>query len=323
MPAPSSTQGLLRNETALEELAARIDRNDRESSSHWRKFHQSLHYENGKITGAVGFGTWSPPYRGLRWLGHRLLQRRFREHGQRFSSFARIDHVAARITEAQSRAYDLDVLRQSLTCAMLCDTVPDKIAGSDPAIIIGDGFGTLSAIMLAAFPRARMILVNLSQSLLADLVSIRLAFPKLGLVLTRNQQALASALSDPDLRVIAIAADDYQLIESVPAALAINIASMQEMRPDTIAGYFDALRRGKRAPITFYCCNREEKILPGGEVTRLADYPWHQDDKIIFDELCLWHQEYYVLHPPFYRPYDGPHRHRLVELIGPSSASAG
>ncbi|MBI3608068.1 MAG: hypothetical protein HY207_08885 [Nitrospirae bacterium] len=66
--------------------------------------------------------------------------------------------------------------------------------------------------------------------------------------------------------------------------------------------------------LVFYCCNREEKTLPDGTVTCFAAYPWHEGDQILVDELCLWHQFYYVLRPLFFRPYDGPIRHRLVTL---------
>ena len=87
---------------------------------------------------------------------------------------------------------------------------------------------------------------------------------------------------------------------------------MQEMDPPVTARYFELLRRAKTA--LFYCCNREEKVLPDGTVTRFAEFPWKPEDKVLFDELCPWHNSYYALLPPFYRPYDGPIRHRLVRL---------
>jgi hypothetical protein len=156
---------------------------------------------------------------------------------------------------------------------------------------------------------------NYRRSCSGYLLAINRAFPQLEFALVSDAQSLREA-SEGGVRIIAIAADDYRLIEHLRVGLVLNVASMQEMRHDTIAGYFDALRRSRLVPVTFYCCNREQKSLPGGEIVRFAEYPWWPSDVILIDELCPWHQDYYMLRPPFYRPYDGPVRHRLVLLTG-------
>ena len=43
------------------------------------------------------------------------------------------------------------------------------------------------------------------------------------------------------------------------------------------------------------------------------DYPWG-DEEIFIDELCPFYQYYPSSRPPFWRPFDGPIRHRLVKL---------
>jgi len=89
---------------------------------------------------------------------------------------------------------------------------------------------------------------------------------------------------------------------------------MQEMNPDIIKIYFDIIRSsiGKRY---FYCCNREEKILPDGTVIRFNEYPWNSNkDEIIFDELCAFYQKYPISVPPFWLPFDGPIKHRLARM---------
>jgi hypothetical protein len=87
------------------------------------------------------------------------------------------------------------------------------------------------------------------------------------------------------------------------------------MDPPIIEAYFRDLRAiSKRRELFFYSCNREEKILPDGTVTRFSEYPWHAKDQIIVDALCPWHQETYSYKPPFYWPYDGPIKHRLAIL---------
>ena len=72
--------------------------------------------------------------------------------------------------------------------------------------------------------------------------------------------------------------------------------------------------------LAFYCCNREEKRLPDGTITRFADYPWRGSDRVLVDERCPWHQRHYRFRPPFYRPFDGPTRHRLALLAAVARA---
>ena len=45
-----------------------------------------------------------------------------------------------------------------------------------------------------------------------------------------------------------------------------------------------------------------------------SNYPWHLTRELLQDELCPWNLKYYDLIPPFYHPYDGPIRHRLVKF---------
>ena len=134
-----------------------------------------------------------------------------------------------------------------------------------------------------------------------------------------DEKALAQALAKRESGiplgrgVIAIQAADHKLLRACPVDVALNIASMQEMDPSDISAYFDDLRAiASHRQLALYCCNREQKRLPDGEVTRFAEYPWCSNDKIVVDELCPWHQQYYVCRPPAYRLYDGPIRHRLV-----------
>jgi hypothetical protein len=118
-------------------------------------------------------------------------------------------------------------------------------------------------------------------------------------------------------------------IHSIPGGqidLALNVASMQEMDPSIIADYFALIRERKTR--FFYNCNRLEKHLVGGEVTRYMEYPWKTEDQYLVDELCPWHQWFFEMSShceatharfkginiPFIYQYDGPHWHRLVQL---------
>ena len=232
--------------------------------------------------------------------------------------------IAREITVKQSRAFDLDVLRQALTVCFLAKYCPTLLEENKTTCVIGDGFASMTSLLLKCNPGMTVILVNLNKTLLVDLWYLRL------LLGNKEFQDSVALLSSPDCvyelneraqniqpmpKVIALQASNHKLLRNLQADLVINIASMQEMDPPVVEDYFDDFRiMGAANPLVFYCCNREEKHLPDGTVSRFVDYPWDQHDQLLVDEPCPWHQEYYSFKPPFYRPYDGAHRHRLALL---------
>ena len=115
-------------------------------------------------------------------------------------------------------------------------------------------------------------------------------------------------------RIIAIEAEKYHLLSKIKKDLIINIASFQEMDLDVISNYFKYLYNKGEESFYFYICNREEKFLPDGSLIRFKDYPFNSEDSILVDELCPWHQDFYVFKPPFIRKYDDPTRHQLRKV---------
>jgi hypothetical protein len=311
-------------QAAIDYLATEAGKEDPGESSHWRKFHSGFRFTGEGFEGLQGFGGSEKPYRGLSLMMHRLLQLRFRRLGTELPQFTAIDTLADEITAKQGRAYDLDVLRQSLTLAYLKKHAQKSLSSQATACVIGDGFASMTALLLASGSAGCVVLINLTKTLLVDLWYLKLwmgdaAFES-SVDLITDKDSLASALEKAAThqskgQVIAIQAFDHELLQGCPVDFAINIVSMQEMDPPIIAAYFDDLRAISAArPVVFYCCNREEKTLPDGTVTRFSAYPWRASDQILIDELCKWHQQYYEFSPPFYRPYDGPIRHRLLTL---------
>lgn len=298
---------------AIDFLARQLDRDEVSASSHWRQMHETFRYADGRLSGLRGFGTFTPRSRWIASLAHRLLQQPWRRMGRAFPGFRRIDKITRAVALRQGRIYDLDVLRQSLTAAYLETRVPAALTAGKFLLVIGDGFGTLSSIALAAFPGLRVVAVNLVKSLLVDMSFVARAVPGIRTVLVTGTGPLAQALDHAEAKFIAIRADDWALVGEVPAALAVNIASMQEMDPQVIGQYFRALRAGPETTV-FYCCNREEKRLPDGTTVRFRDYPWRPEDQVLDDGPCPWHQRYYSARPPFFHFYDGPIRHRLAVL---------
>jgi hypothetical protein len=221
---------------------------------------------------------------------------------------------------------DLDVLRNVLTLAFLRETEPARFGADRLACVIGDGFGILASQLLGSGSAGRVVLVNLTRTLLVDLWYMRLwlgeeAFGRtVGLVNRPGDlaAALARALAEGGPAVVAVQAADHHLLRHCPMDVVFNVVSMGEMDPAVTEAYFADIRAAAAAQpgreLAFYCCNREEKTLPDGTVTRFAAYPWEREDRMLVDGLCPWHQRYYSFRPPFYFPYDGPIRHRLAIL---------
>lgn len=300
---------LLRDDEAVAEIARRAGGVDASASSHWRAMHEGFSYRDGKFSGLRGFGGALTPRGPLHALAHRLLQRPLRALGVNLRRFAEFDAALAGAARKQGRIYDQEMLRQALVLARVLE-FGDLPAG--PVAVIGDGFGSLSTLLLLALPGSKVVAVNLAKTLLTDVLYCRAAVPGLGVALAVDEASYRGALADPKIRLVALCADDAALLGGAPLAAAFNVASMQEMDPPVIARYFALLRQAGTG--LFYCCNREEKLLPDGTVTRFSDYAWSPKDGVLLDELCPWHDFYYLLRPPFYFTYDGPVRHRLARL---------
>lgn len=312
---------IYKNADAVTYLAERLDEAERGASTHWIEMHQTFQYRAGRLDGLRGFGGYIPRSSLLRRVGHRLMQRPYRQMAESLAEFPRWDALAAKLARSQGRIYDLDMLRQSITLAYLRYILPGCLSPNSSLLVIGDGFGALSSLALMAEPQLRIILVNLTKTLLVDLVFIQRGMPRTTIVLPTSAESMRKAIADSQASVVAVRADDYQFIREARIDLAVNIASMQEMNPSTIEDYFAALRDSAGREPFFYCCNREEKVFSDGTMVRFAEYPWHEEDGVLVDELCPWHQYYYTLLPPRYLPYDGPIRHRLIKMAGRKSCS--
>jgi hypothetical protein len=247
-------------------------------------------------------------------LAEYFFQTPYRLQGQQFPEFNRVLECAKAVHMESNSSLQLGSLRQAISLAFLQKyIVLDHL--KYPIVIIGDGFGYMSSLLLSYLSgsKVKVVVINLTKNLLIDAVYIRKSIPFANICLVKSLEAYQEALEDSKVNVICIQADNAQLIRKEGIGLAINIASMQEMNPSSIFEYFDILRNSPNGETYFYCANRVEKILPDGTISNFFKYPWHLNDQIIVDELCPWHQYYYnYRRPPFYFPYDGAHHHRLV-----------
>jgi hypothetical protein len=291
---------------------------DGNASSHWKHFSKNISIDITKEKAEfIGFGFGESGQlgflRGLyAWVSILLHLRKLSD--ARLSQYVK---RARSIVKKMGLCFSFDAFRQAATLNFLAghferNVIPGRI------LVIGDGHGILSALIHAEYPQSQIILVDLGAVLLFQSHYLHEAFP----------EALQSHIEEGAEKChgssfIFCPSGDLELL-SLEIDLAINVASMQEMNPLTIANYFIFLRKSKTK--LFYCCNRLEKFLVGGEVTRFMEYPWRFLDVHIVDELTPWHQWFFAIGGsssnvkcrgmpvPFIHQYDGPHWHRLTRL---------
>ena len=88
---------------AINYLASEVPKKDKGESSHWSKYHSNFQFTGEGFEGLKGFGGNTKPYRGIRKLTHRLVQRRFRRMGDDYPKFAEIDSLAQDIARSEER----------------------------------------------------------------------------------------------------------------------------------------------------------------------------------------------------------------------------
>ncbi len=254
-------------------------------SSYWQPIIASGDYVAG------GLGNSRPPGNWLKRFAHWQLQAPFRWMGRRFPTFGEDLRTGYRIARLQNRQFDLDMMRHVLTLSLLRRYLEPSTFRQ--VVIIGDGYGTMASLILAAFPESWVYAVNLEPVLALD----------------KEYIARTGQLH----RTTRIRAEDKEWLRTVHWRLAINIASMQEMNPIVAQAYVQIIR-AQRA--WFYCANRLLKQLPDGTVTQFAEYGWTVEDltETKMAGFCPWHQYYYSPRFPFYHLYDGRIWHRLVRL---------
>ncbi len=191
-------------------------------------------------------------------------------------------------------------------------------------IVIGDGYGFLSALIKEIYPDSRILSVDLGRVLLFQAYYCGKAHPDAKHYLVAPSAELAPNQLDYDF--IYCPPEVLKLVDGISFDLAINIASMQEMNEETIAFYFDYLRQHLASQNLFYCCNREKKELFGGEVTEFLKYPWSEKDIHLVDNDCPWYTHFIAIYTlkrgpkllnfriPFVNYLDGAIRHRLTIL---------
>lgn len=190
-------------------------------------------------------------------------------------------------------------------------------------IIIGDGYGYLSALIKMVFPDSTLVLVDIGKTLIFQAFYCQKVHPELKHYYIDDSNS-QDTLNDYDF--VYCPADRLDKVDKLNYDIAVNMASFQEMNPSIIEKYFMFLRSHLNADNLFYCCNREYKKLIGGEITEFKKYPWKTDDRYLVDGYCPWHVYFFSLSRegrglkilgmriPLVRYFDGKILHRLTIL---------
>ena len=174
----------------------------------------------------------------------------------------------------------LDLTFDVWKCAVIYALLKRYLVGQR-VLIIGDGFGVLARLISESLRPPWLGLIDLPEQLVCQ----------------RRHLRRSASFCEPQ-----------DVLSLPPFEVAINVASMQEMTKEMIGTYFYVMRKNKAL---FYCLNRLEKKLPGGEIVRFVDYHWSSKDFVLIDEKCPF---YTHMLTPLPTRFDGEHWHRLALL---------
>lgn len=292
-------------------------------SSHWEKWHEEVKVNErcGKIVSmeGAGFGAVSQLNtlaKVFSWGTILLYMIRLQHRAELFKLIS----VSRDICRQMGISYTYDCFRQMCSLRLIEEFLPSKKKFT--CVVIGDGYGFFSCLVKAIFPECRIILVDLGKTLLFQSFHGQRCFPS-------SKHYLLGADNEWDIDeadFIYSPAERIQDLTHLNVHWAVNIASMQEMNVATVDQYFTFLRTTLVVDNLFYCCNRAEKVMPGGEVSRFYDYPWDPDDDHLVEAFCPWYKfflsyaktengpTFFGVRIPFVKYFDGIHLHRLSRL---------
>jgi len=298
----------------------------RYASSHWQYFGELFDVtmdDTGELTRLRGEGFGVPKWHGY---GHRLI-----DSMCSLSIWAllpnkrevlRLRSVAKQICRRMGLDLTSDLIRQLFNLAL----IKRNLANADihhqelTFLMIGDGYGVLSALTKAVFPLSTIVLVDLGKTLLFQAYYCQLAHPTLSHRLVEPDATLEHA------DFVYCSAEQLDYLEHSEFDIAVNVASMQEMDNGTVGRYFEFLRSHLKSNNLFYCLNRDTKTLIGGEISEFSQYPWAEGDNHLVDGDCDWYRYYFSRGAPgvglftfgrripLVNLFDGTHHHRLSVL---------
>jgi len=287
------------------------------TSSHWKKYGPSV---NVKLT-EKGFSGKADGFEDLRNESRFLQLVRWVERltywpvVRKIPEFKKVWVRAREVLKSLNYPPNFYTFRSSVAATVLWSHLNKSGIVPETILIIGDGNGFLGALLKNLYPASTLFLVDFPKMLMfqADVHS-RLARARGGRFIENVHFLPPGRIEDISEKI----------------DLVVNVASMQEMTPKTIQYYFDFIRTRSNQKTLFYCVNRVEKIMPGGEASRFIDYPWLSSDEIFIDGPCDYYKHYILrgtskngpeilgFRMPWVHYFDGEMWHRLVRLSSPT-----
>lgn len=293
---------MLLDSEILDYLYKRIPEPSSVTSSHWQEIGKATVQKiNGKwVFRASGISNFVPNNflnRGRLVIKTKLANRLLNE----YNCNDKLKLASVRLAKKQGRIHTHDCVRQ----ALVINSVKDFLSQVKCVCVIGDGYGYLGTLLRISYPHLKVVSVNLNKILFLDVYYTKKVLPDQSLILMQTKEDFGRC------SMTFLRAEDYHLLESQPIDFFINVASFGEMNPRVSKQYFKYAQSSSSEKVYLYSCNREKKILPDGTITTFQDLPW-AGTETMFNERPGWYQKYPISKPPFWKPLDGPMRHRLA-----------
>lgn len=296
------------------------------TSSHWQHYGSQTHIRrqgDRLILQAQGFSAFSRVGTLPKLLCH-LEQFSYIPVTARFKSFPRMWRSAHKL----ARRLKVDITRHEWSSAVVLSILADHFAQHHlipkTFALIGDGDGFLGALLREYFlsQPIRIYTIELPKTLIFQACMYHAADPAL------KTAVLSPAGVKGNCRKADVIFVHPEQIEQIDEEIdcAVNVVSMQEMKPSTIDLYFSFLRRRSGPSSRFYCVGRLKNVLRGGEISSFYDYPWQKNDEIFLDGPCPYFR-YFLdvtaypkgpkilgLRIPLVNYFEGSSIHRLVHL---------
>ena len=226
---------------------------------------------------------------------------------RKFERNVDIFNVGQKVAQMQGRLFDFDCQKQLMALSDISKHY--DISSIKKFCVIGDGYGYLSSVLKKLFPESTVIVVNLGKTLFFDAHYISQVFPKAKTALYQEE-----GNSKDDLDFLFLEAENYLKLSELGSEFFFNIASFQEMEPETVSNYFEQIMKSSGKKF-LYCCNRDEKFLPSGAVNRFKEFGVLNAQKKFFLEHCSWYDELFINRYPWVAKYDGSFSHCFVEFM--------
>lgn len=299
-----------------------VGTNSLQASTHWKIFSQHFKIEkntDGTIKYLKGYGFGGNDDKRILASLMASIENTLQQVNLSYKGLSSAKREAKKMVESMGLSFSRDAFRQVCTKYFLDKEISKTQIEVKNILIIGDGHGVLAALMSEQYPQARIFLIDLGVTLFFQAYYLQKKFPDKAHILLEkvNQTIIGKGF-------FYCPAEELEYFPQIELDLAINIASMQEMDLPVVNNYFELMRDRKTKLL--YCCNRLEKTLPDGSITRFFDYPWKKEDKNLVDEKCPWHQFFFarssapnlqlfnLIPIPLLHRYDGIHWHRFTQL---------